>query len=224
MKDTVNLNRYADMGFDENQLVQIQNALENGLSTEQIKYFANPKYNPQQMREIREGFEYGLPIKQVEIFAKPFFSCEQMYSIRTGLVNGLSIEAVEQFAHPDFSWEQMDELREQLERGTFTRTVNLVIKFDDKKVIERFTDSDSAIVRFEEAKHLNGVQSLFMTFSNGSSWSWKNNEMQIQKQHSKLSALIADADKEKKTLLRDGVYSKINNLDLHLNEHAVHDR
>lgn len=73
-------------------------------------------------------------------------------------------------------------------------SVNLVMTTNEKRIIERYPDSDSAILRFEEAKHFNGVCKLFMTFSDGSSWSWSDNEMQIQRPRSSgLDGLLSDA-------------------------------
>lgn len=94
------------------------------------------------------------------------------------------------------------------------RTVNLVITTDDKRIIERFTDSDSAINRFEEAKHFNGVKKLFMTFADGSSWSWSNNELTINGRISSIDNLISGATARSKETNVETAFENDKNIEM----------
>lgn len=107
--------KYKD--FTEDQMNEIKNGFENGLSEEQVDVYAKPEFNESQMRKIRMGFESGFSMEQVSVYAKPEFDSYQMGVIRNGFENGLSIEQVSVYAKPEFNSNQMEVLKGGLEIG-----------------------------------------------------------------------------------------------------------
>lgn len=75
--------------FNENQIREIRQGFENGLSTEQIQFYADSKFDCEYMHQIRLGFENDLTMEQVQVYAKPEFSKMQMEQLRWGVQNGL---------------------------------------------------------------------------------------------------------------------------------------
>ena len=61
---------------------------------EQVKLYADTKFDGDQMYEIREGFENGLTMEQVKFYADPKFDDYQMARIRKGLEDGLTMEEI----------------------------------------------------------------------------------------------------------------------------------
>lgn len=51
--------------FNENQIDEIQEGFENGLSMEQIQFYADSKFDCEYMHQIRLGFENDLTMEQV---------------------------------------------------------------------------------------------------------------------------------------------------------------
>ena len=107
--------KYKD--FTEDQMNEIKNGFENGLSEEQVDVYAKPEFNESQMRKIRMGFESGFSMEQVSVYAKPEFDSYQMGVIRNGFENGLSMEQVSVYAKPEFNSNQMEVLKGGLEIG-----------------------------------------------------------------------------------------------------------
>lgn len=107
--------KYKD--FTEDQMNEIKNGFENGLSEEQVDVYAKPEFNESQMRKIRMGFESGFSMEQVSVYAKPEFDSYQMGVIRNGFENGLSMEQVGVYAKPEFNSNQMEVLKGGLEIG-----------------------------------------------------------------------------------------------------------
>ncbi len=52
--------------FDWYQMEQIRLGLKNGLTMEQIKFYADPKFAWNQMEQIREDFENGMSIEEIK--------------------------------------------------------------------------------------------------------------------------------------------------------------
>lgn len=102
-------------GFNTNQMFQIHQGLENGLSIEQVSLYAKKEFNYEQMEQIHDSFydcsnHDGLSIEQVSVFAKKEFSDRQMMIIIDAFHKGLTIEQVSLFAKPELNWEQMKEI------------------------------------------------------------------------------------------------------------------
>ena len=76
--------------YDKEQMLQIQYGIEDGLTKEQIQFYADSKFSDLQMEEIRWGFEDGLTMKQVQTYAKPEFDSEQMLEMREEAESHLS--------------------------------------------------------------------------------------------------------------------------------------
>lgn len=70
--------------FNDNQMEQIQLGIKQGLTTEQIKLYANPKLDDYQMLEIRKGLEHGLTIEQAKFCANPTLNGNQIRQIQFG--------------------------------------------------------------------------------------------------------------------------------------------
>ena len=96
--------------FNNEQIKEIKEGFENGLSYEQIGMYAKPEFCCEQMATIRIGLEEGL---DVSIYAKPEFDWTQMEEIRLGLGKGLNASI---YAIPEFDWREMEKIRERLER------------------------------------------------------------------------------------------------------------
>ena len=73
--------------FTENQMDEIKNGFENGLSKEQVSVYAKPEFSCVQMNEIESGFINGLSIEQVSVYAKPKLDENQMSEIRSGFID-----------------------------------------------------------------------------------------------------------------------------------------
>lgn len=118
--------KYKD--FTEDQMNEIKNGFENGLSEEQVDVYAKPEFNESQMRKIRMGFESGFSMEQVSVYAKPEFNSDQMGVLKDGLERGLSIEQVSSYANPKFDDFQMYRIGEGYGAGLSAEQVNVYAK------------------------------------------------------------------------------------------------
>lgn len=118
--------KYKD--FTEDQMNEIKNGFENGLSEEQVDVYAKPEFNESQMRKIRMGFESGFSMEQVSVYAKPEFNSDQMGVLKDGLERGLSIEQVSSYANPKFNDFQMYRIGEGYGAGLSAEQVNVYAK------------------------------------------------------------------------------------------------
>ena len=60
----------------------------NGLTDDEINFFASPEIDYTIMEEIKKGFVSGLDFEQVMLYARPELSASTMRSIRYCLQNG----------------------------------------------------------------------------------------------------------------------------------------
>lgn len=118
--------KYKD--FTEDQMNEIKNGFENGLSEEQVSVYAKPEFDQNQMREIRDGFKKGLSMEQISVYAKPEFNSNQMEVLKDGLEIGLSIEQVSSYANPKFDDIQMYRIEEGYRAGLSAEQVNVYAK------------------------------------------------------------------------------------------------
>lgn len=96
---------FKEMGFDSEQIHEIELGLENNLD---ISKYADPNFNGNQMIEIRFGLEQGLNVSK---YADSKFTWEQMQEIRLGLKSSIDVS---KYADPKFDWKQMAEIRKNL--------------------------------------------------------------------------------------------------------------
>ena len=75
------MKKYEEQGFDDWQLYEIREGLENGLDVDK---YADLKFSRNQMEQIRLGLEEGV---DVDKYADSKFNRSQMYQIRCRLVN-----------------------------------------------------------------------------------------------------------------------------------------
>ena len=160
--------------FDIYQIDMILFGYLKGLTTEQVKVYANPKFDPYQMGKIIEGFKSGLTEEQVKCYAKSEFNTLQMDRICSGLkkgylsvnqsdiyantlfnesqtakvvdgyLNGLTTEQIKFYAKPKFDSEQMYQIRIGFENGL---SLNDVMKYSSIKNID---DMEKARTKLEK--------------------------------------------------------------------------
>ena len=123
---------YADTKYSWEQMEEIREGLENGLSVEQVNIYADEKYNEYQMRQIRKGLEKGLSIEEVRLYADEKFNSMQMYEIRYGLENRLDVSI---YADEKYNEYQMREIKYGLEQG-LDISVYADLKFDFEQMRE----------------------------------------------------------------------------------------
>ena len=104
----VDLMRYIEEGYDEEQLAQIRIGLENGVT---LDSYITPEFLGVSIKQIRKGLEVGL---DVSCYAKVNYTWRQMREIRRGMEARISYEI---YTHPFYDWRQMREIREGLEQG-----------------------------------------------------------------------------------------------------------
>lgn len=144
--------------FDIYQIDMILFGYSEGLTTEQVKVYANPKFAPSQMRRIIDGFKSGLTEEQVKCYAKPELNTVQMDRICSGLEKGyLSINQSDIYANTLFNESQTANVIEGYRMGLTTEQIKFYAKpkFDSEQMYQiRFG--------FENGLSLNDV----MKFSN----------------------------------------------------------
>ena len=139
--------KYLDINkYDILQIELIGEAIQSGLTYEEIKIVANPEFHWEQMKEVIRGFNVGLPLAQVTQYAKTDYSPRQMYQIflamtagfsqkkinilldnrfdaaqmsviRLGFLSGLTLHEVKKFANPFLPANIMQHYRVQIEQN-----------------------------------------------------------------------------------------------------------
>lgn len=112
-KDTISndyidiLEKYSEMGIEEDELIEIEEGLRNGLD---VSVYAKPCFDFQQMYEIRKGMQFiGV---DVSIYADAKYTGNQMHEIREGLENGIDVSS---YLDPNLDWFDMEQIRLELE-------------------------------------------------------------------------------------------------------------
>lgn len=103
----VDLMKYIEEGYDEDQIAQIRIGLENGVKLDK---YITPEFLGVSIQQIRRGLEVGL---DVSCYAHVEYTWRQMREIRKGMENRVDYEI---YAHPFYNWMQMREIREGLEQ------------------------------------------------------------------------------------------------------------
>lgn len=108
-----------DIGFDDDQMMQIYLGAENRLSREQFKIYATPEFDEKQMTQVLYALKgLKLTTEQVQRYALPTtFNADQMEAIFYGLADGLTAEQVDFYAKPEYDWYIMTQTRYALTRG-----------------------------------------------------------------------------------------------------------
>lgn len=96
-------------GFNAKQLDEIGTGLRDGLTEDQIAYYARPEFDGMQMNALRYSVTsvHGLNRQQLELIANPAFGAVQMDVIRSGFERGMTMEQVKSFAQPELTAQQM---------------------------------------------------------------------------------------------------------------------
>jgi len=111
----VDLMKYIEEGYDEEQLAQIRIGLENGVK---LDSYITPEFVGVSIQQIRRGLEAGL---DVSCYARVDLNWRQMREIRIGMENRVDYEL---YSHPYYTWRQMREVREGLEQDLDVSSYN----------------------------------------------------------------------------------------------------
>ena len=111
-KANIDIQKYIEEGYDEEQLEQIRMALTNGI---RIDPYISKKLRGISIFEIRLGLEKGL---DVEVYANEEYDWRQMREIRLGMESRIQYT---KYANPLYSYGQMREIRLGLESGLDVR-------------------------------------------------------------------------------------------------------
>ncbi len=106
--ENINIIKYINEGYDEEQLEQIRLAMRKGIN---LDPYLLKEYRGPALAEIREGLEKGL---DVSVYAKLELNWEQMREIRLGLEHRIDVS---KYQNTLFSFRQMKEIRIGLEQG-----------------------------------------------------------------------------------------------------------
>lgn len=100
-------------GFKVEQLQEISAGIHDGLTAEQIAYYARPGFGSVQMNALRYCVTSGLTPEQLAVIANPAFGAVQMDVIRSSFQSGMTMEQVSTIARPELTPNQMlDRYRE----------------------------------------------------------------------------------------------------------------
>ena len=146
-------------GYDNRQVDQIEKGIRNGLSIEQIQFYADPNFTADQMYQIREGFKDGLSMEQIQTYANHEFNSIQMNEIKRGFLSfGFTTEQVQFYADPKFDWTQMREIREGIRKGLPIEQIQIYAdpKFDDNQMEEIRKGFESGVT-VEQMKQVLGI-------------------------------------------------------------------
>jgi hypothetical protein len=126
--------------YNDDQIAEIERAVDNNLLPAQMTYMMNPKLGWQEMEQIQNGFLAGLTTKQVALYAYDCFDSLQMEVIKEALINGLSEEQVKVFAKSKFDRNQMIEIKRGFENGLTMEQVEVYAnpEFDMSQMGEIF--------------------------------------------------------------------------------------
>lgn len=105
----VDISRYVTAGYDEEQLMQIRLALQNGITD--MDQYISPSLRGVSIRQIRLGLEEKI---DVSLYAGDEMNWQQMREIRYGLDKRLDVTP---YLNPLYSWQQMREIRLGIEEG-----------------------------------------------------------------------------------------------------------
>ena len=112
--------------FYDNQLREILEGFDNGLTMEQVKLYADPQYGWCEMAAIRTGYEWGLTDEQVKLYAKPEFDDNQMFRIRDSFwQDGMTIEQAKVYADPKYDDWGMQQIIWSLQKGLTMEQIQL---------------------------------------------------------------------------------------------------
>lgn len=136
---------YANPKFNSYQMYKIINAFKNGLTEEQVKCFAKPDLSARQMEIICSGLEAGyLSVNQSNIYATTLFNDDQTYRVVEGYRKGLTTEQIEFYAKPIFDAEQMWQIISGFKNGL---SLNDVMKYSS---IKKINDMEKARTKLEK--------------------------------------------------------------------------
>lgn len=114
IRQRLNVNEYANKGFDAEQMKEIRLGMKSGIS---YQLYAAPYISPKAMHQWRKTLEKGINEKSIIDFLADdgrAYDFEQVKQIRLGLQDKLDIK---EYANPDFSAAQMKEIRLGMKNG-----------------------------------------------------------------------------------------------------------
>lgn len=119
-------------GFKVEQLQEISAGIHDGLTAEQIAYYARPEFGSVQMNALRYCATSGLTPEQLAVIANPAFGAVQMDVIRSSFQSGMTMEQVSSIAQPELTPNQM------LDRYWEIRNAPTRVQLPEKLSLEEF--------------------------------------------------------------------------------------
>ena len=123
-----------DLNLDADRLIEIYKGLNNGLTIEEIKIYANYIYNVDQIYEIRLLLEYNLTAEpklteeQIQFITNPNLNADEMQLIRVCYENNIPQNKIEELLNKDFDENQIEEIVRGLENGLTIDEVKIYAK------------------------------------------------------------------------------------------------
>lgn len=126
--------------FDAEQLKEIYIGFDNGLTTEQVKKYANLEFSAEQMKWIRLGLEKKFPAERMALYTNPKFDLVQMNAIYNGIKDNLTEEQLRFYADTKFTGNQMTVIYDSMKKLSF-------------ELVQMFAKPDISVVMMEEIKN-----------------------------------------------------------------------
>lgn len=115
MQKEERLKRFEESSRNPNAVYVLKEAVEYGLTEEELDYLENPLWTPQIMKWILEGLRSGMTLEQVKIYTeirneKPVYNAAQMGQYVAGFQSGIEWEELKQLLQPELNARTMGEL------------------------------------------------------------------------------------------------------------------
>lgn len=115
MESEERLRAFEENGANANAVYLLKEAIEYGLTEEELDYLEQPLWTTQIMKWILEGLRSGMTLEQVQMFSevrngKFIFNAAQMGQYVAGFQAGIPIEELQDLLLPEFNARTMGEL------------------------------------------------------------------------------------------------------------------
>lgn len=118
----------SDLSLSDGQMFYVREGFKKGLSVDAVSLYMNPDFSTSQIATIHDGLCVGnLTTEQVSVYAKPEFNEMQMLQMYLGYQCGLSIEQVKQYADERLNSYQMSQIRYGFENGLSIEQMSPVV-------------------------------------------------------------------------------------------------
>jgi len=117
MQKEERLKNFEKSGANANAVYVLKEAIEYGLTEEELDYLENPLWvsQPQIMKWLLEGLRSGMTLEQVKIYTeikdgKSVYNAAQMEQYVAGFQSGIAVEELKKLLLPEFNARTMGEL------------------------------------------------------------------------------------------------------------------